>query len=108
MLVKLKTGTTATPVSGGLTADVSQRGWVYASFDATTGAVDGFDQPLYQPCRVNAQAWDDLFTQPELLAFAQTTEPQYVLCERSGKQPGKTTQPSCVISLIVVGMGGVC
>jgi hypothetical protein len=87
VLVKLKTGTTATPASGELAADVNQRGWVYASFDATTGAVDGLDQPLCQSCHVTAQDWDDLFTRPELLAFAQSDAPQYLLCQFAGRQP---------------------
>src|SRR6185312_13471815 len=80
VLVKFKVGTDATPATTGVAAAVNQRGWVYAAFDATTGAVDGFNQPLCQSCHLRAQAWDDLFTRPELLAFAQTTEPQYLLC----------------------------
>lgn len=87
VLVKLKTGTTATPVAGELPADVNQRGWVYASFDATTGSVTSFDQPLCQSCHVNAQAWDDLFTRPELLAFAQSDTAQYLVCQLTGRQP---------------------
>lgn len=93
VLVKLKTGVMATPVSGELAADVNQRSWVYASFDAATGAVDGLDQPLCQSCHVIAQVWDDLFTRPELLAFAQTTNPQFFLCQLSGKQPCQTPVP---------------
>lgn len=87
VLVKLKVGGDATSVSTAVTATVTQRGWVYAAFDATTGNVDGFNQPLCQSCHLRAQAWDDLFTRPELLAFAQTAEPQYLLCQLAGKQP---------------------
>jgi len=87
VLVKLKVGTASTPVSTAVAPTVNQRGWVYAAFDATTGTVDGFNQPLCQSCHLRAQAWDDLFTRPELLAFAQTVEPQYLLCQLSGKQP---------------------
>src|SRR6185312_15456636 len=93
VLVKLKVGTDATLVTTGVAATVNQRGWIYAAFDATTGAVDGFNQPLCQSCHTRAQAWDDLFTRPELLAFAQTTEPQYLLCQLSGKQPCQTQEP---------------
>ena len=87
LLVKLKIGKSATPVPNSADANVNQRGWVYASFDATTSAINGFDQPLCQSCHVRAQAWDDLFTRPELLAFAQNVTPQYLLCQLSGRQP---------------------
>lgn len=91
VLVKLNVGTDATSISTivapTVAATVTQRGWVYAAFDATSGAVDGFNQPLCQSCRLRAQVWDDLFTRPELLAFAQTAEPQDLLCELSGRQP---------------------
>jgi hypothetical protein len=87
VLVKLKIGRDAIPSATGNTAHVNQRGWVYASFDATTGNVDGFNQPLCQSCHVQAQAWDDLFTRPELLAFSGNDTTQYFLCELSGRQP---------------------
>ena len=64
VLVKLKSGKGATPVPNSPDATVNQRGWVYASFDATTGAINGFDQPLCQSCHVRAEARDDLFTRP--------------------------------------------
>ena len=87
VLVKLKVGTNATPVSTETVATVNQRGWVYASFDARSGAVDGFNQPLCQSCHTLAQASDDLFTRPELLAFVQSNTTQYFLCQLSGRQP---------------------
>ena len=86
-LVKLKIRATATPVSTGPVATVNQRESVHASFDATTGAIDGFNQLLCQSCHMRAQAWEDLFTRPELLAFAQNVTPQYFVCQLTGLQP---------------------
>ena len=67
--------------------DVRNGSWIYASFDAASGRPQGLNQTLCHACHARAQASDYLFSLSELIAFMQTEEPQYTVCDRPARQP---------------------
>jgi len=67
--------------------DVRNGNWIYASFDAASGRPQGLNQTLCHACHARAQSSDYLFSLSELIAFMQTEEPQYTVCDRPARQP---------------------
>ena len=67
--------------------DVRNGNWIYASFDAASGRPQGLNQALCHACHARARVSDYVFSLSELLAFPQTEEPQYTVCDRPARQP---------------------